>query len=245
LKCLIDVRFMVQSVQVLEIAKLSPFGTPFPFQLQASLFFITLQQIPMDHEKSYAFSGGRSNKRRRIEPSGLDSSWPLREKTYRELWKEQQRRVDKVLEDANRVTLDELVEFTQNAKDSERHQRLPCGLVLAGPSIAAHATFFEHLAERIAGETSSSFALVTSTDAPNLKTLLKVIIRSAVARKSSDDDELELVSRSRKGPKLLDYDLQLLHEWVLDNNVDQVVVSFRDIEAFDSHVLSEAIGQLG
>jgi origin recognition complex subunit 3 len=199
----------------------------------------------MDHEKSYVFSGERSNKRRRIESSSLDSSWPLREKTYRELWTEQQRRVDKVLDDANRVTLDELVDFTQNAKEEESRQTLPCGLILAGPSIAAHTTLFEQLADRIINKTSSTFALVTSTDAPNLKTILKAIIKSATSRKSSDDDELELVSATRQGPKLLNYDLQLLHDWVAGNGVGQVVVSFRDIEAFDSNVLSEAIEQLG
>jgi len=199
----------------------------------------------MDHEKCYVFSGERSNKRRRVESSGLDSSWPLRQKIYHELWTEQQRRINKVLGDANKVTLDELIDFTQNAKTDGRPQRLPCGLILAGPSIAAHATFFEQLAEKITKETCSSFALVTSADAPNLKTLLKVVIRSATARKSSDGDELDLVSRPRKGPKLLDYDLQLLQEWTSENNIDQVVVSFRDIEAFDSNVLSEAIEQLG
>jgi origin recognition complex subunit 3 len=199
----------------------------------------------MDHEKSYIFSEERSNKRRRIESSGLDSSWPLREKIYHELWAEQQQRVDKVLENANRVTLDELVEFTQTAKSDDSRQRLSCGLILAGPSIAAHTTLFEQLADSIVNETSSTFALVTSSDAPNLKTILKTIIKSATSRKSSDDDEMELVSATRKGPKLLNYDLQLLHDWVVENGVEQVVVSFRDIEAFDSNVLSEAIEQLG
>lgn len=199
----------------------------------------------MDHEKCYVFSGERPTKRRRIGPSGLDSSWPLREKIYRQLWTEQQEHIDKVLENANRVTLDELTNFTQTAKEEKTGQQLPCGLILAGPSIAAHTTLFEQLAERITDETSTTFALITSTDAPNLKTVLKAIIKSATARKSMDDDEMELVSASRKGPKLLNYDLQLLHDWVGENGVEKVVVSFRDIEAFDSNVLSETIEQLG
>lgn len=199
----------------------------------------------MDHEKGYVFTGERTTKRRRIEPSGLDSSWPLREKIYRQLWTQQQEHIDRVLENANRVTLEELNDFTQTAKRERTGQKLPCGLILAGPSIAAHTTLFEQLAERVTDEASTTFALVTSTDAPNLKTVLKVIIKSATARKSVDDDEMELVSASRKGPKLLNYDLQLLHDWVGENGVEQVVVSFRDIEAFDSNVLSETIEQLG
>lgn len=210
------------------------------------LHFIKTSPKPsMDHEKSYVFTGERTTKRRRIEPSGLDSSWPLREKIYRQLWTQQQEAIDKVLDNANRVTLDELSKFTQTAKEENSGRRLPCGLILAGPSIAAHTTLFEQLAERITEETSMTFALVTSTDAPNLKTVLKAIIKSATSRKSLDDDEMELVSASRKGPKLLNYDLQLLHDWVQENGVEQVVVSFRDIEAFDSNVLSETIEQLG
>jgi origin recognition complex subunit 3 len=199
----------------------------------------------MDHEKSYVFGGERSNKRRRIEPSGLDSSWPLREKIYRERWAEQQQRVDNVLQSANRATLDELLDFIQHAKEKERCKSLPCGLILAGPSIAAHTTLFQQLADRAINQSSTTFALVTSTDAPNLKTVLKVIIKNATLRKSSDDDELELVSATRRGPKLLNYDLQLLHDWVMEHKIEQVVVSFRDIEAFDSNVLSEVIEQLG
>lgn len=200
----------------------------------------------MDHEKSYVFTGERStNKRRRVEPSGLDVSWPLREKTYRQLWGQQQGHIDKVLESANRVTLDELKEFTETAKEERSGHRLPCGLILAGPSIAAHTTLFEQLAERITDEAATTLASITSTDAPNLKTVLKAIIKSATERKSVDDNEMELVSASRKGPKLLNYDLQLLHDWVQENGVEQVVVSFRDVEAFDSNVLSETIEQLG
>jgi origin recognition complex subunit 3 len=201
----------------------------------------------MDHEKCYVFSskGERPNKRRRVEPSGLDESWPLREQTYRELWAEQQRRVQQVLDDANKTTLDELLDFLEEHRNDEKRSKLPCGLILAGPSIAAHATFFEQLSQRIATGTTSSFSLITSTDSPNLKSLLKVLIRNGTAHKGIDDKDDELLSRKRKGPKVLDYDLQLLHERVVESGIDQVVVAFRDSEAFDSSVLSETIELLG
>jgi origin recognition complex subunit 3 len=201
----------------------------------------------MDHEKCYVFSSKveRPNKRRRVEPSGLDESWPLREQTYRELWGEQQRRVQQVLDDANKTTLDELLDFLEEDRNDEERSKLPCGLILAGPSIAAHATFFDQLSYRIATGTTSSFSLITSADSPNLKSLLKVLIRNGTAHKGIDDDDGEMVSRKREGPKLLDYDLQLLHERLVENGVDQVVVAFRDSEAFDSSVLSETIELLG
>ncbi|KAF2421024.1 hypothetical protein EJ08DRAFT_653671 [Tothia fuscella] len=201
----------------------------------------------MEHEKTYVFSSKseRPNKRRRVEPSGLDSSWSLREQTYQQLWREQQRRVQKVLDDANRTTLDELLGFVKESEEVEEDRKLPSGMILAGPSIAAHATFFDQLSERIGEETSSSFTLITSTDSANLKSLLKVLIKSATSQKSLDDGEDELITRKRKGPKILDYDLQLLHEWALDNDNPQVIVAFRDSEAFDENVLSEAVELLG
>jgi origin recognition complex subunit 3 len=188
----------------------------------------------------------RPRKRRRVESSGLDESWPLREQTYRELWGAQQERVQEVLDDANRTTLDELLGFMKDNRKDEDSFKLPCGLILTGPSIAAHASFFSQLSQRIALETaSSSFSLITSTDSPNLKSLLKVLITNATTRTNQDDEDGELVSRKRKGPKLLNYDLQLLYEWVMENGVDQVVVAFRDSEAFDSNILSETVELLG
>jgi origin recognition complex subunit 3 len=202
----------------------------------------------MEHERCYVFSlkNERPNKRRRVEASGLDQSWPLREQTYRELWGEQQERVKEVLDDANKTTFVELLGFLEANRKHETSSKLPCGLILAGPSIAAHAIFFDQLSKRIASETAiSTFSLITSTDSPNLKSLLKVLITSATTQTSLDDEDEELVSRKRKGPKLLNYDLQLLYEWVVENGVDQVVVAFRDSEAFDSSVLSETIELLG
>jgi origin recognition complex subunit 3 len=201
----------------------------------------------MEHEKSYVFSpkSENPNKRRRVESLGLDSSWPLREQTYQRLWLQQQRRVQEVLDDANLTTLDELVGFVEENDGHHVDRKLPSGMILAGPSIAAHATFFDQLSERVERDTSSRLVLINSTECPNLKTLLKSLIKKSTARKSLDGEDDEMVSRKRKGPKVLDYDLQLLHEWVADNNHPQVVIAFCDSEAFDGNVLSEAVELLG
>lgn len=49
----------------------------------------------------------------------------------------------------------------------------------------------------------------------------------------------------KKGAKLLNYDLQLLHDFVVERNLRQVVVTFDDTEAFDSDLLSELVELLG
>lgn len=52
----------------------------------------------MEHETCYVYNpasgdAGRSSKRRRVEPRGLQASWTLREKTYQQLWDRQGQRL--------------------------------------------------------------------------------------------------------------------------------------------------------
>lgn len=230
-------------------SKLSPlFPRKVSLTLALSLRFITRSKfshciIEMDHEKSYVFSSDRPSKRRRVEKlTGLDSSWALRERLYRELWNEQIQRVNDVLNRSNEATLEEILAFLKEARDVDEVGRLPAGFVLAGPSIAAHSSIFEQLEQRTSEEIASNFILVSASEAPNLKTLLKAVIKTGTSQ-SSFDDELSISKRS--GRKLLDYDLQLLYDWVKERGITQIVVAFRDCEPFDSAVLSEAIELLG
>lgn len=148
----------------------------------------------------------------------------------------------KVIEDVNRATLDEIINFIKTAGFSQdQATRIPTGLVVAGPSIASHAQLFDSLAQRTANEADSAFVALASNECPNLKTLLKNLIRKATSAEEDEGDEH--VSTRRKGPKLLNYDLQLLLEWCKDQhqNPAHVVVTFRDSEAFDGPLLADAI----
>lgn len=196
----------------------------------------------MDHEKCYVFSDERPAKRRRVEHrEGLDASLPERQQLYNELWSEQRQRIDDVIKTANETTLDEVSTFLSEQRQSDHSEGLAAGFLLAGPSIAAHALIFEQLHERSRDQPGSIFISVSSNDGLNLKTLLKAIIKIGTSQKGLDEDELDLLPSKRNGRRLLDYDLQLLHEWVKDNAIEQCVIVFRDCEAFDSTVLSEAI----
>lgn len=140
----------------------------------------------------------------------------------------------------NRATLDEIISFIKTAYfNQDQATKIPTGLVVAGPSIASHAQFFDSLAERAAHEAQSTFVALSSNECPNLKTLLKNLIRKATS--AEDDDGDEHVSTRRKGPKLLNYDLQLLFEWCKEQNPAHVVITFRDSEAFEGPLLADAI----
>jgi origin recognition complex subunit 3 len=195
----------------------------------------------MDHEKCYVFSQERPAKRRRVEAQGLDLSLPLREQLYRDLWEVQQQRINNVVKAANEATLDEVSSFLRHCQYVEAPEGLPAGFILAGPSVAAHSFIFDQLKDQTLEQRSSAFIPLSSSDGPNLKSLLKAIIKIGTSPKTAEDDELCLAPSKRNGRKLLDYDLQLLHEWAQENKVEQVVIAFRDCEAFDSVVLSEVI----
>ncbi|EOD51879.1 putative origin recognition complex subunit 3 protein [Neofusicoccum parvum UCRNP2] len=173
----------------------------------------------MEHEKCYVFKPqeDRPSKRRRVNGASDNASLELRKKTCRELWDAQQGRIDEVIDHVNRATLDEIISFIKTAYfNQDQATKIPTGLVVAGPSIASHAQFFDSLAERAAHEAQSTFVALSSNECPNLKTLLKNLIRKATS--AEDDDGDEHVSTRRKGPKLLNYDLQLLFEWCKEQN---------------------------
>jgi origin recognition complex subunit 3 len=189
----------------------------------------------MDHEKCYVFkpTEARLTKRRRINRSPFESSRELRESTYRQLWSSQHQQIHKVLEDANRVTLDEVLSFLHDTELAQQSKAISTAFILAGPDTTSHGTFFEQLSKRLETESSCCIAVLSSSDGPNLKALLKSLIRKA---SSNDDNQL-----SRTGARLLDYDLQILHNWMSENGKDFAVVAIQDSEALDAHLLGEMV----
>lgn len=118
--------------------------------------------------------------------------------------------------------------------------------MVAGPSIASHGPYFDRLGRKIRSDTDSAYILLTSSESPNLKTLLKNLIKKATSRVEDDDeDDMDHPIRpSRYGPKLLDYDLGHIQEWRKKNPVSSVVITIQDSEAFDAGLLTDLIDLL-
>jgi origin recognition complex subunit 3 len=85
--------------------------------------------------------------------------------------------------------------------------------------------------------------VLTSGESPNLKTLLKNLIKKATSHvEDDDDDDMDGPAKSsRHGPKLLNFDLGLVQEWRKKNRVSSIVVAFQDSEAFDAGLLADAV----
>lgn len=130
----------------------------------------------------------------------------------------------------------------QEAPRNELHVKVPSALILTGPSIASHALLFDQLSNSTTKSKDNVFVAVTSSLAPNLKTLLKHLIQRATSSNSAgaEDGDEEAISRPNRS-RLLNYDLRLLHEHVQEKSVLRVVVAFQDCEAFDGQLLSDII----
>ena len=149
------------------------------------------------------------------------------------------------LEEADSLTLEKIINFVSAALQHSDHgyNCIPTGLIVAGPSIASHGPFFDRLGRKIKKETNSTYVLLTSGDCPNLKSLLKNLIKKVTSRVDDDDeDDLGGYKRSsRSGPKVLDFDLAHVHEWQTRNQVEKIVVAIQDSEAFDANLLIEMV----
>lgn len=120
---------------------------------------------------------------------------------------------------------------------------IPTGLIVAGPSIASHGPFFGRLGRKIKDDTNSAYVVLTSGESPNLKTLLKNLIRKVTSHIEDDDeDDMDRSAiSSRHGPKLLNFDLGHVQEWRRKNRMSAVVVAFQDSEAFDAGLLADVV----
>ncbi|KAM3419532.1 hypothetical protein BST61_g2873 [Cercospora zeina] len=218
----------------------------------AFLNFLSPRFIPlprstiMEYEKCHVFEPDedRPAKRRRTEPQGLQASWSLRKKAYHEAWGAQQRRINERLDTINSSTVNEIAGFLDESSAAESSTRIPTGLILAGPNSALRNS----IASQLSGVNSNSatrrcFVSLSSGSGSSLKALLKAIIQKATSATSTDDDgdELEETTTSRKGPTRLNYDLQILCDYVQERKLQQVVIAFEDTEAFDGNLLSELI----
>jgi origin recognition complex subunit 3 len=130
--------------------------------------------------------------------------------------------------------LDEIVKSTTTS-------RIPTGIILSGPGSASSNSLTRRVADAVQKQKRRIYAPLDSGSAPHLKAVLKTLIQKATAITAEEDEDDELTLTSRKGPRLLNYDLQILYEHVRDRKIEQVVVSFPDTEALTSSLLSELI----
>ncbi|KAI9784146.1 MAG: hypothetical protein M1839_002650 [Geoglossum umbratile] len=165
----------------------------------------------------------------------------LRLNTYQRLWSEQEARTNGILREANAKTLNNVVAFIKTASPAKYNGKIPTGLILAGPGIASHGLLFEQLVSYTRDEEIGPVVALTSGEASNLKTILKKIIRNATSQIGGVDEDEREHEVSGNGPKPLNYDLQILCDYVKTRGSQKVTIAFQDSEAFDGVLLGDLI----
>ena len=140
--------------------------------------------------------------------------------------------------------------------------RIPTGVITLGSNISSIGRLFHRLQEQMQTRRRVRVVVLDSGDATNLKTVLKTLIRSTISG-SEEDESTEDFTTDRvvnlplysgysvrrliliEGPKLLPYDLDLLHQYTRRTGIDKIVIAFKDTEAFDQRLLSDLITLLG
>lgn len=197
----------------------------------------------MEHEKSYVYEPAKTNgtkKRKRQEVD--DEAWQCRKRVFERLWTRQNARIETVLTAANETTLDQVTDFINKARDPDT-LKVPAGIINAGPNLSSHDALFRQLGQRLKAQGSIAYVRLSASDSPNLKSLLKTLIAKAAAIIEGLGNGVA-ITKLGKGPKPLNYDLRLLQDYIESAPESAVVVVFEDTEAFDSHVMSEAIDLL-
>ncbi|KAH8815106.1 origin recognition complex subunit 3 N-terminus-domain-containing protein [Xylogone sp. PMI_703] len=164
----------------------------------------------------------------------------IRKSLFNQTWSETEKKIRSILNETNEDTLNEVSLFVQKDQQEELRDRISTSFIVTGPNITSQDLLFEQLSERLSREINGPVITLRSGDATNLRACLKKLIRDATNQRPNGEEE-ESLSIQQDGRKLLNYDLDILHGYVVRNKCSRVVVSVQDSEAFDTGLLVELI----
>lgn len=90
---------------------------------------------------------------------------------------------------------------------------------------------------------SSVLVRLQTRQCPNLQTALKNLIKGVIVEHSGVDIYNDVLAKHKRLLPL-NFDLELLEQFVSDHSISQVLVSLSDVETFDSHVTNDLIHTL-
>ncbi|PNS20338.1 hypothetical protein CAC42_5788 [Sphaceloma murrayae] len=191
----------------------------------------------------------RPTKRRKTgEYTGLQRSWPRRCTVYQTLWSAHEARLQGTLDKLNSQAVLEVSDFIVNATTAGTDPKIDSAILITGPTLSSQGLLTSQIYHRVKKQTRSSFVSFSSTEATNLKAVLKkvnAVISSRDHLHDDDDDNDEdggdQDSSARRGMKLLNYDLRIAQQAVEDQGLTKVIVGFQDCEAFDGSLLSDIV----
>ena len=215
----------------------------------------------MEYQKCYVFEPQEKVsrvKKRKVVDRGL-KSWNLRNALFKHLSATQTKDTEvhwplilwvielplntyrKSFHNANTETISEVTEFiNQSLPSSQTGHQIPSCLITAGPNLVSYGIFFKDLSESLKSTSNSILVSINASESPNLKTILKYIIANVTNDQAADTDD-EHVSLKYKGRKMLNYDLQIIQDWLKDRDVNKIVIALEESEAFDNSMIGDIV----
>ena len=126
---------------------------------------------------------------------------------------------------------------------ASHRDQIPVGFITAGLATSSSGSTLSGISERYTNDSGTLITSLSPAHCPNLKTALKNLLQIA-SHAGVDEDEEEATTKPSKGVRLLNYDLQILQDVVKQRDLSQVIIHFKDSEAFDGLVLSDLLDVL-
>lgn len=161
-----------------------------------------------------------------------------RQDTYTEHW----RTADSVIADTageiDTTTVDNIRAYIQS--DSPSSRALRTAVIVSGADKTAFSLCLDRLRESDDGHL---VVRLQASQAPTLQAGLKALIRNAVEAHSNGHAYDALLARHKRQIPM-NFDLELLQQYVKSNNIPQIVVAIPDAETVDLNVFSELVAHL-
>jgi len=172
------------------------------------------------------------------DPDGLaQRRWEL----FDHLWRSH--KSDTTQDEVDEDSLTQLTSFLLDASNSSQRQKLSTALLLTGLDIANYESVLRRVSTESPRLGKSVLIDLQTRMCPNLQTALKNLIKGVIIGHSGVDGYNDYLARHKRLLPL-NFDLELLEQFLSDHSISQVTVSLSDAETFDSHVMNELVHTL-
>ena len=162
---------------------------------------------------------------------------------FQELWSTQKEKIDQLLSHAHSAVVADIAEYVKLIPPSDGSSGISTGLIVTGPSGALPSRLLEQRLGPNGSETVAVVIHVDSSNAPNLVTLFKNIIRNAITQVDGYEGYHSFLREHRKLIPM-SYDLELLQKFVKRKGIQRVLISITDVESFDMSLFPELVSVL-
>lgn len=170
----------------------------------------------------------------------------LRQKLFESTWAKQQAKLDKIAHPFDEQLVGDILEWRSHKSTDQSlygREKLRTCILVSPPGTQ---TEFHKLWEgelRSSNDQTEIVVHLQPSQCPNLQTSLKNVIKSAITSYKDIDEYSDFLTQ-HKALVPMNFDLELLQRYVKLHDVDRVLISIMEVEAFDTAILSELVSTL-